>query len=327
MGERNAVAQSPPATGSSIPLSCFRLQMLQELPRASCPFPGPSGPPSTEKHQSVPLGLPATRGFSPLHPWSPEWRGCKARLQGAAAPPFCASGSAPGPRAQDGCGAASQESNGERRYRSHPPTPTDAAAIFSLPPRPVTGGGKNGRGGCRHTARPRPPSELRRRPPGPPAPRLPPDVRLPTPGRTGPRGLEGEAAGWGPRPPAHLRAYPLAVVLLAAVAHDSGSLSPLRAFPEAVKLPPFLERLRRSLARRHTFARSSKPTRSTPPPHRSNAAGCDATLFNLVPPTPPKARFPGPAHLGRAFQPLSLAGALPKPDVTSTLPPCPDPPP
>lgn len=140
MGERNALAQSPPATRSPIPLSCFRLQMLHELPRASCPFPGASGPPSTEKHQSVPLGLPATRGFSPLHPWSSGWRGGKARLQGAAAPPFCASGSAPGPRAQDGCGAASQESNGER-YRSHPPTPTDAAAIFS-PPQPRNGGEK-----------------------------------------------------------------------------------------------------------------------------------------------------------------------------------------
>lgn len=57
----------------------------------------------------------------------------------------------------------------------------------------------------------------------------------------------------GPRPPAHPRAYPLAVVLLAAVAHDSGLLSPLLAFTEAVKLPPSLQRLRRSLARRHTL--------------------------------------------------------------------------
>lgn len=55
----------------------------------------------------------------------------------------------------------------------------------------------------------------------------------------------------GPRPPAHSRTYPLAVVLLAAVAHDSGFLSPLLAFTEAVKLPPSLQRLRRSLVRRH----------------------------------------------------------------------------
>lgn len=100
-------------------------------------LPGRGGPPLTE-FTSL-LGLRVTRGLSPLHSGASE-RGGKAWLQeaAAAAPPFCASGSSPGPRAQDGCGAASQESNGEIRYRSHPPR-RGTPRPFLISPHPLTG--------------------------------------------------------------------------------------------------------------------------------------------------------------------------------------------
>lgn len=60
-------------------------------------------------------------------------RGSEARPRPrgrAAAPPFCAAGSAPGPPAQDGCGEASQASNGEIRGRTPPPTPRGRSRHF-----------------------------------------------------------------------------------------------------------------------------------------------------------------------------------------------------
>ena len=159
--------------------------MLQEPPTASCPLPGPGGPPSTEKHQSVPIGsrphvaflrftlgprvarrqsLAAGSGGSAIlclwqraRPASPRWlRRGFAGEQRRKKIPF------PSPNA-----------DGRRGHLSPPPAPSRGEKKKK----------KNGRGGCE--AHSPPAASLRReapatRPSGAPAPsaRQAPDTRL-----------------------------------------------------------------------------------------------------------------------------------------------------
>lgn len=163
----------------------------------------------------------------------------------------------------------------------------NAAAIFNLPQPPPNGRKKKtGRGGYEAHG---PPAAslatrggvhqaLRR-----PGSRSPPDSRCPA---AEARKAWGENKG-RPQPPAAPRAYPLAVVLLAAVAHDSGWLSPLLAWTEAVRLLPSLRRPCRSLSRRRTL-RTAQGRRA---PHLRRAA--------LLPPDVTRRSLSGPRSLPR----------------------------
>lgn len=94
------------------------------------PFPCPEAPERLALRHSCTRPTPRPTWLLRAFPCSPG-RGGRAGPPGpAAAPPFCASGSAPSPRAQDGCGAASQERNGEIRSRSHPPPPRERRGHF-----------------------------------------------------------------------------------------------------------------------------------------------------------------------------------------------------
>lgn len=107
-----ARAQSPPTNGPRSPTASGQFPR-EERPR----IPGDTARSDPKRRAKA----PASSSTPPR----------EARPADGRPPPFCASGSAPSPPAQDGRGEPSQERNGERRHRSPPPAPRGRGRHFN----------------------------------------------------------------------------------------------------------------------------------------------------------------------------------------------------